>query len=167
MRSFVRPFAILAIALLAPTRPARAASPAPAVAPVTAADAPTATPRLLRELAQGTETVKVIVGLRDGTPTAKELLRSPLPQFENAFRVRRIEAQQSLAYEMPVGQFAARQFYESFSVMSGTASRAGVLALARRPDVAWIAFDGTKRAFQTSPQPAQTLIHSDSANNLG
>ncbi len=174
MRPPVRPFAHFAIATflaiaatLLSAGPVRAASPETSPFPVTAADAPTATPRLLRELARGTQTLRVIIGLRDGTPTSKELLRRPMPELESAFRVRRIEAQQTLADSMNPQHFSARQFYESFSVMAGTASREGIVALAQRPDVAWIALDGTKRALQTAPQAAQTLIHSDGANALG
>ncbi|MEP7131704.1 MAG: S8 family serine peptidase [Acidobacteriota bacterium] len=134
---------------------------------VTAADAPAATSRLLQQLARTSEPLPVIVGLRDGTPTGRELLLRPDPAGEKGRQIQRIEAQQTLADQMPATQFAPRHFYESFSLISGTASREGIVALARRPDVAWVTFDGKKRALQSSPQDAQVLIRSNSANALG
>ncbi|MCA1610304.1 MAG: hypothetical protein LC780_05445 [Acidobacteria bacterium] len=137
------------------------------VAQISAADAPLATPRLLQQLAKTSEPLPVIVGLRDGTPTGRELLLRPDPAGEKRRQIQRIEAQQTLADQMPRDQFAPRHFYESFSLISGTASREGILALSRRPDVAWVTFDGKKRALQASPQEAQVLIRSHSANALG
>jgi subtilisin-like proprotein convertase family protein len=138
-----------------------------ALSAVTAADAPKATPRLLQELARGTATVPVILALRDGTPTARELLQHPEPALEKTFQAQRIEAQQRLADQMPRAHFQARHFYESFSLMAGTATRDGIVALSQRPDVAWVTLDGKKRFAQTAPQDAQLLIRSDSANALG
>ena len=137
------------------------------VAQISAADAPKATPRLLQQLSKTAQPLPVIVALRDGTPTGRELLLRPDPAGEKGRQVQRIEAQQTLADQMSADQFAPRHFYESFSLISGTASREGILALSRRPDVAWVTFDGKKRALQTSPQEAQVLIRSDSANALG
>ncbi|MEP6769764.1 MAG: S8 family serine peptidase [Acidobacteriota bacterium] len=137
------------------------------VAQISAADAPKATPRLLQQLSKTSQPLPVIVALRDGTPTGRELLLRPDPAGEKGRQVQRIEAQQTLADQMPADQFAPRHFYETFSLISGTASREGILALSRRPDVAWVTFDGKKRALQTSPQEAQVLIRSDSANALG
>ena len=139
-----------------------------ALAPVTAADAPRATPQLLRRLSQTDDArVGVVVGLKDGTPAARWLLEHPDPLGEKARRVARIEAQQSLVDSMPADDFQPRHFYESFSMVAGTASRRGAIALARRPDVAWVAFDGVKHLLQTVPQSAQVLIKSDQVNAGG
>src|SRR5713101_8475062 len=64
---------------------------------ISAADAPKATPSLLRELARGTEELPVIIGVRDGTPSARALLLNPDPEGEPGRRVRRIAAQKRLA----------------------------------------------------------------------
>lgn len=138
-----------------------------ALSAVSPADAPKATPRLLQELAREAPTVEVLVGLKDGTPPARALLLRPDPAGEKSRQVRRIEAQQVLADDMPAQQFQPKHFYESFSILAGTATREGAVALARRGDVAWVTTDGRKRLTQASPQPAQLLIRSDSANALG
>ena len=159
MRPFSPPIAIVLFAL---------SGPAMALAPVSPADAPKATPRLLRELATGAPAVPVIVALRDGTPSALALRLHPDPAGEGARRVRRIEAQQLLTDQVPAGQFQPKHYYESFSLIAGTATREGAIALARRPDVAWVTIDGRKHLTQTqTPQAAQVLIHSDSVNALG
>ncbi|HXM75384.1 MAG TPA: hypothetical protein VN971_01275, partial [Thermoanaerobaculia bacterium] len=90
--------------------------PATALAPVSPVDAPKATPQLLRELSTGAPEVPVIVALRDGTPSALALRLHPDPAGEAARRVRRIEAQQLLADQMPPGQFQPKHYYESFSL---------------------------------------------------
>ena len=131
------------------------------------AEAPRATPRLLRELDRGTASVPVIVGLLDGTPSAHLLAANPDPAGEPERRARRVAAQQRLVDSMAPDDFAPRHYYESFSMVAGTASREGALALARRSDVAWVALDGVKRPTQGTPQNAQLLIQSDQANNLG
>jgi subtilisin-like proprotein convertase family protein len=140
---------------------------APAAGALSALDAPRATPRLLRELDRGVESVPVIVGLIDGTPTARELAARPDPEGEPERRVRRLAAQQRVVDSLPPDQFQPRHFYENFSMLAGTASRDAAIALARRPDVRWITLDGVKRPTQGSPQDAQLLIHSDQANALG
>jgi subtilisin-like proprotein convertase family protein len=140
------------------------ASAASALSP---AEAPRATPRLLRELDRGAASVPVLVGVVDGTPTARQLAANPDPAGEPARRVRRIEAQQRLVDSLPAEQFTPRHYYESFSIVAGTASREGALALARRTDVAWVALDGVKRPTQGTPQNAQVLIGSDQVNTLG
>lgn len=131
------------------------------------AEAPRATPRLLRELEAGAEEVRVLVGVKDGTPSARQLLQSPDPAGEPARRVRRIAAQKLLADQLPAEQFVARHLYESFSILAGTASRSGAMVLANHPDVAWVTVDRTKKPTQTTPQSAQVLINSDQTNGLG
>lgn len=141
-------------------------SAAPAAAS-TAADLPKATPRLLRELGNGAPQIRVIVGVSDGTPSARALLLHPDPSGEPARRVVRIAAQKRLAGDLSEEDFQPRHFYESFSLLAGTATPAGVAALANRPDVAFVTVDGTKRLLQVTPQSAQLLIHSDQVNILG
>jgi len=131
------------------------------------AEATKATPRLLRELQNGPPTVRVLVGLKDGTPSAHALLLRPDPAGEPARRVRRIEAQRRLAEELSGTDLVPRHFYESFSMLAATATPGGVAALSRRSDVAWVELDGTKRLVQTTPQSAQLLIHSDQTNGRG
>jgi subtilisin-like proprotein convertase family protein len=137
-----------------------------AASAVSPADVPKATPRLLRELARGSESLNVIVALEDGTPNPKELAGIS-KDFRSMLQARRIEAQQSLADAMPAAHFQATRFYENFSLMAGRASREGLAALSKRADVAWITLDGVKRLSQVSAEPAQTLIRSDSANAAG
>jgi subtilisin-like proprotein convertase family protein len=138
---------------------------------VSAADVPKATPRLLRELARQPEAggadaaVDVIVGLADGTPSAHELAALS-KSVDQAARARRIEAQQTFADET-AAVFQPKHFYESFSMISGRVTRAGLARLSKRADVAWITLDGVKRFAQVSTQPAQTLIRSDAANSAG
>ncbi len=148
---------VLALVLAAPA--ARAA--------VSASEAPRATPRLLRELDRGAEEVRVIVGLADGTPSAHALLLHPDPEGEARRRLLRIEAQKRLAEAMPPDRFQVRHYYESFSMLAGTASRRGVLTLANHPDVLWVTVDGQKRPLQAVPQNAQVLIRSDQTNTAG
>ncbi len=142
------------------------AAPAFAAA-VSAADAPKADSRLLRALSRGDEEVRVIVGLNDGTPSARALLLRPDPEGERERRLRRIAAQRRLGEEMPPGEFRARHFYESFSMLAAIVSRKGAIELANRADVEWVTVDGSNRLFQTTPQSAQLLIRSDVANTLG
>ncbi|MEO8432741.1 MAG: S8 family serine peptidase [Acidobacteriota bacterium] len=137
------------------------------LSPVAPGDAPRATPQLLRTLSASDGPVAVLVGLKDGTPSARWLRENPDPAGEKVRQIARIEAQQTLADTMPADQFQPRHFYESFSILAGTASRQGAIALARRPDVAWVALDGTKHLLQATPQSAQVLIKSDRANALG
>lgn len=144
-----------------------ALSGASAARAVSAVDVAKATPKLLRELDRGADEVKVIVGIKDGTPSPRTLMVNPDPEGEPDRRVRRIAAQKRLVQETPDEQFQARHYYESFSMLAGTASRAGALALSARSDVAWIALDGVKRPVQATPQNAQLLINSDQANNRG
>jgi subtilisin family serine protease len=130
-------------------------------------DAPKATPRLLRELERGAPQVRVIVGVADGTPSARRLLAHPDLAGEPARRSRRLAAQRRLAEELPEGDFKPLHFYESFSLLAATATPSGVVALANRPDVAWVAVDGTKKALQATPQNAQVLINSNQTNTRG
>ncbi len=144
-----------------------AAASARAVSFVSAADAPNATPGLLRELNRGVEEVRVIIGVRDGTPSARRLLASPDPEGEPERRVLRLGAQKRLAEEMTPRQFAVKHYYESFSMLAGTATREAAIAIASRPDVAWVELDKQAHLLQRTPQSSQVLIHSDQANSLG
>jgi hypothetical protein len=138
-----------------------------AVAPVSAGQAPKAHAKLLRALNEGAEEVRVIVGVRDGTPSARTLLAAPDPAAEPGRRARRIAAQKRLSDDIGTAEFRVRHFYESFSVVAGRATRDGVVRLANRPDVDWVTLDETRRAFQASPQAAATLMRSDQANASG
>src|SRR5438445_644479 len=138
-----------------------------ALRPVSAEEAPKANAKLLRALGEGAQEVRVIVGVSDGTPSARALLERPDPAGEPARRIRRLDAQKRLVGDLPQNEFRARHFAESFSILSGGGTRAGVIRLANRPDVAWVALDETRRRFQASPQASQTLIRSDAANAAG
>lgn len=157
-----RPILFAALFLLSTA--ARTLSAAPRVS---AAQAPRADARVLRALNSGAESVRLILGVRDGTPTAHALRLSPDPAGEPGRRLVRLAAQQRIAEEMPQEEFQVRHFYGSFSLLSGTATRAAALALANRPDVDWITLDGTRKALAPDVQNAQVLIHSDQANALG
>ena len=147
--------------------PARRRGRPGAVAPSPPHDAPNATPGLLRELNRGVEEVRVIIGVRDGTPSARRLLASPDPEGEPERRVLRVAAQKRLADEMTPRQLAVRHYYESFSMLAGTATREAVITLANHPDVAWVALDEQAHLLQATPQSSQVLIRSDQANSLG
>jgi subtilisin-like proprotein convertase family protein len=138
-----------------------------ALAPVTAEEAPRADAKLLLALAQGAQEVRVIVGVKDGTPSARALRERPDPAGERARRIRRIAAQKRMVEAVPASEFRPRHYYESFSLVSGRATRDGVIRLANRPDVAWVTVDGTRRRFQVTPQASQTLMRSDAANAAG
>ena len=152
---------ITALLLLAVSPSARALSP------ISAEEAPKANAKLLRALGQGDQAVQVVVGVSDGTPSPKSLLERPDPAGEPARRIVRLAAQKRLVGDLPQSEFRVRHYAESFSILSGTATRDGVVRLANRPDVAWVALDETRRRFQTSPQASQTLIRSDAANAAG
>ncbi|MDQ5873535.1 MAG: hypothetical protein M3547_15175, partial [Acidobacteriota bacterium] len=145
-----------------------AASPfARALRPVSADEAPKAQARLLRALNEGAEEVRVIVGVKDGTPAPRTLAARPDPAGEPGRRILRLAAQKRLAGEIPEAEFRVRHYYESFSVVAGRATREGVVKLANRPDVQWVSLDGTRRRFQATPQNAQVLMRSDQANAAG
>ena len=82
-----------------------ASSAVRALQPVTAEQAPRADARLLRALANGAEEVRVIVGVRDGTPSARVLRESPDPAGEPARPIRRNEAQKRIVGEVPAAEF--------------------------------------------------------------
>jgi subtilisin family serine protease len=127
-----------------------------------------AQPALLRALESGQPEIRVIVGIKDGTPSMRTLREQPDPSAEADRRVVRVTAQKRVAAEMPSAQFHSAHFYESFSMMAGVASAAGIETLARRSDVSWIAVDEKNSLFQSAgPQAAQQLIRSDAANAAG
>jgi subtilisin-like proprotein convertase family protein len=163
---FRRPTLPLLSALFALATTARLAAAQEPV-PIAPAEAPRAHPSLLRALDAGAETVRVIVGVADGTPSARTLRFSPDPAGEPQRRIRRLEFQRRISKEMPEEEFRVRHFYPSFSLLSGTATRAGALALANRPDVLWVAVDGKRKPLEVEAQNAQVLIGSDQANALG
>lgn len=138
-----------------------------ALAPISRDEAPKADAQLLRALNEGAQEVRVIVGVRDGTPSARALLAAPDPAGEPARRVRRIAAQKRLSDEIPQAEFRTRHFYESFSLLAGRATREGIVRLANRPDVDWVILDETRRRFQAVPQAAASLMRSDQANASG
>ncbi|HEX9287470.1 MAG TPA: S8 family serine peptidase [Thermoanaerobaculia bacterium] len=138
-----------------------------ALRPVSAEEAPKADAKLLRALSQGAEEVRVIIGVQDGTPSARTLLERPDPAGEPARRLRRLDGQKRLVGAIPQDEFRVRHYFESFSLLAGRATRDGIVRLANRPDVAWVTLDETRRRFQASPQASQTLIRSDAANAAG
>jgi subtilisin family serine protease len=151
--------AALPCLLLAPS--ARAASP------VSASDAPNATPSLLRELDRGAEELPILIGIKDGTPSARALRASPDPEGEAERRGIRMAAQKRLAEELTPQRLAVKHYYESFSILAGTATRETAIALAGRPDVLWVELDGRAHLLQTTPQSSQILVRSDQTNALG
>ena len=139
-----------------------------AVRAVSAEEAPRADASVLRALNSGAESVDVLVGLRDGTPSLRLLATHPDPAGEPARRLRRLAAQDALARDFAPA-LRVRRRYESFSILAGRATRDAVVGLANRPDVDWITVDGKRTMHQAdaSAQKAQRLIHSDQANAIG
>src|SRR6266498_295169 len=76
-------------------------SDARALRPVSAEEAPKANPKLLRALGEGAQEVRVIVGVFDGTPSARALSERPDPAGEPARRICRLEAQKRLVGDLP------------------------------------------------------------------
>ena len=142
----------LTFALLLSSAAAARLSAAAAVSP---GDAPRATAGLLQTLSRGDEEIPVIVGIDDGTVSDPAVLARQDPALEKTRIALRLQAQQLLTDSMPPDQFAPSHFYERFSMVAGTATRQGALALARRPDVKWVAVDGRKYKLQSSPQASQ------------
>jgi subtilisin-like proprotein convertase family protein len=143
------------------------AASARAASPVPASDAPNATPSLLRELDRGAEELPILIGVRDGTPSARALRASPNPEREPERRVIRMAAQKRLAEELTPQRLAVKHYYESFSILAGTATRETAIALAGRTDVAWVDLDRRAHLLQTTPQSSQILVRSDQTNALG
>jgi subtilisin-like proprotein convertase family protein len=143
------------------------AASARAESSVSAGDAPNATPSLLRELGRGADTVPILIGIKDGTPSARALRASPDPEGEPERRVIRLAAQERLAKELTPQRLAVKHYYESFSILAGTATREAAIALASRPDIAWVHLDRRARALQVTPQSSQLLVRSDQTNALG
>ena len=134
--------------------------------PIAPEEAPRADASVLQALNRGDEELRILVGVRDDTPSTKLLAAHPDPKGEPERRTRRIAAQKALAQALP-HVMEVRRHYESFSVMAARATREGVLALANRRDVSWVTIDGVRRIQQSAPQAAQALIHSDQVNSLG
>ncbi|HEY6146773.1 MAG TPA: hypothetical protein VIZ69_03715, partial [Thermoanaerobaculia bacterium] len=124
-------------------------------AAISPADAPRATAGLLQTLARGDEEIPVIVGIDDGTVSDPALAAPQSAATEKSWMALRLQAQQLLTDSMPPDQFAPTHFYDRFSMVAGTATRQGALALAKRPDVKWVAVDGRKFKLQSSPQASQ------------
>ncbi|HEY6929833.1 MAG TPA: hypothetical protein VJA66_09185, partial [Thermoanaerobaculia bacterium] len=142
-----------------------AATASAAVSPAAVAKAE---PALLRVLESRQPQIRVIVGLKDGTVSARALRERPDPAGEPERRAQRLFAQNRVAAEISSADFRSPRFYESFSMLAGLATPAGVEALAQRPDVAWVMLDRERRLDQTSStQAPQSLIRSDAANALG
>ncbi len=137
------------------------------LAPVSPAEAPRADARVLRALNSGAERVSVLIGVRDGTPSARQLRLHPDPAGEPARRLVRLQAQKVLAEQMPSEELAVRHFYGSFSLLSVSVTRAALLTLANHPSVDWITLDQTKKPLAAQAQNAVMLIHSDQANLQG
>ncbi len=127
-----------------------------------------ADPALLRAMKENAASIRVLVGLKDGTTAARVLRTRPDPEGEPGRRAQRLAAQQSVAAQMPSDQLWSPRYYGSFSMMAAVASPRGVAALAARSDVAWIALDGKRiLSRETESQAPEELIHSDAANALG
>lgn len=143
------------------------AASAGAASPVSASDAPNATPSLLRELERGADTVPILIGIKDGTPSARALRASPDPDGEPERRIIRLAAQKRLAEELTTQRLVVKHYYESFSILAGTATREAAMALASRRDIEWVQLDRRARALQATPQNSQILVRSDQTNALG
>src|SRR6202162_3528663 len=138
-----------------------------AASPVSAGDAPNATPSLLRELDRGADTVPILIGIKDGTPSARALRASPDLEGEPERRIIRVAAQKRLAEELTPQRLAVKHYYESFSMLAGTATREAAIALAGRTDLLWVGLGGRAHLLQTTPQNSQILVRSDQTNALG
>jgi subtilisin family serine protease len=160
-----RPMLLSAALCMASTAALPASPPGDRSAPI--ASAPRADARVLRALASDGDSFRILLGVRDGTPSTPARLLHPDPSAEPARRRVRLEAQMRLADEMPAEELRVRRFYGSFSILSATVTRAALLTLANRPDVDWITLDGKKRLLDAESSNAQSLIHSDQANALG
>ncbi|HEY1251000.1 MAG TPA: S8 family serine peptidase [Thermoanaerobaculia bacterium] len=145
-----------------------ASLPLSALRPIAPAEAPRADASVLRAINGGAEEVNVIIGVRDGTPSARSLAAHPDPAGEPSRRLRRLAAQDAVARDFPATLRVLRR-YENFSILAGRATRDGIVGLANRADVDWITVDGVRKMHEASStaQKAQTLIHSDQANALG
>jgi subtilisin family serine protease len=133
--------------------------------PIAPEEAPRADASVLQALNRGELELRILVGVRDDTPSTKLLAAHPDPKGEPERRTRRLAAQKALAQALP-HVMEVRRHYEGFSVMAARATREGVLALANRRDVSWVTIDGVRK-MHAAPQPAQVLIHSDQVNSLG
>jgi subtilisin-like proprotein convertase family protein len=143
------------------------AASAGGASPVSASDAPNATPGLLRELDRGAQELPILIGVKDGTPSARALRASPDPEGETERRVIRVAAQKRLAEELTPQRLAVKHYYEGFSILAGRATREAAIALAGRADVAWVDLDRRARLLQAAPQSSQILVRSDQTNALG
>jgi subtilisin family serine protease len=120
------------------------------------------------ELGPGTATVAVIVGLKPGVSLeAASAVGADTAEAEQ--RSRRLAAERAVSAAVSPSDFTPTRYFENFPVLAGRASPGGAIALASRPDVAWVVFDGVKHLNATSPalQPMQLLVRSPRANGLG
>jgi subtilisin-like proprotein convertase family protein len=143
------------------------AAPARSITRSRPEEAPRATGSVLRALDHGNAELDVIVGVRDGTPSARALAAHPDPAGEPERRVRRLAAQKRLAESMPRSSLRLRRSYASFSMLAAHVTRAAAIALANRSDVSWVAVDEVRKRHDAPAQAAQQLIRSDAAHALG
>jgi len=131
--------------------------------------APRAHPSLLARLEAGASSVPVLVGLKmtvvPGVSMESALAGGP----DSAGRARHLAVERKAAAAVAGPDFTPTRYFENFPMLAGQASADGVVALANRPDVAFVALDGTKKLLATSPtnQPEQLLVRSPRANRLG
>jgi subtilisin family serine protease len=129
-------------------------------------DAPRADASVRAALERGDRELDVIVGVRDGVAYGKAAA-SRRDGREPERRRKRLAAQDRLSREIGADRMQVRRRYENFPALAARVTRDAILALARRPDVNWITLDRTRRPYPSSPQSAQTLIHSSEVNALG
>ena len=146
-----------------------ALSPAGAISKSRAGLAPRVHPRLLAALERSDRDLPVIVGLKATVIPGISMEAAPAGDPERAEALRNLAAEHVVAAAMAQSGFSASRYFESFPLLAGRASPAAAVALANRPDVAWVVLDGTKGLLKTSPplQPEQLLIRSPRANGLG
>jgi hypothetical protein len=132
---------------------------------LSASDAPRADARVRAALERGDSTLDVIVGLYADAPSAGA---APKRRAEDrGARAERIAREKRVLDALPRGAASRVRLYGGFPALAARATRAGVLALASREEVAWIALDETRHALADTPQPARELIGSTAVNALG
>jgi subtilisin family serine protease len=131
--------------------------------------APRAHPSLLARLEAGATSVPILVGLKMTVIPGVSMESLPAGSPDAAGRSRHLAAERRIAAAVAGSDFTPTHYFENFPMLAGVATSDGVAALASRPDVAFVALDGTKKALATSPsnQPEQLLVRSPRANRLG